>query len=438
MKKRSDPNNVFKILTIIAFTIVMAVMLFKVTTTSLEIRSKAATLRRDASIFTDVPKNSYAFGAIERIYRLGLTAGCNQNPLKFCPNQAVTRGEAAVFVTRALFGATTTFPVSGTPIFTDVPAEQPFRPFIEKMYKENLTAGCSKDPLMYCPNQPLSRREMAAFLVRALHGANFVPPQATGTIFRDVTPQTPFSPFIEQLHRDGLATIVWSNGNEQNLNCSGEKLSFCPYAPMTRAEMAVVLEKLLDRPPVFTDVPVNHWAFSSIQRITREQITAGCSQSPKKYCPEAGITRGEAAVLMLRGKNGASYVPPASPEGPIFSDVPATHPFYGFIQQLSRDGVTSGCSQEPKKFCPGQPMTRGEAAVMLLRVQNGAGFQPAQAAGNIFTDVRTNTMFAGFIEEFYREGMTVGCSQTPFMYCPNKPATRAEFAIFLDRLFKFD
>lgn len=438
MKKRFDPGNVIKILTTIAFAIVLAVMLFKVTTTSQEIRSKAATLRKDASIFTDVAKNSYAFGAIERVYRLGLTAGCSQNPLKFCPNQIVTRGQMAVFITKALFGATTTFPPGDNPIFSDVPAGHPFRPHIEKMYKENLTAGCSSDPLAYCPDQPLSRREMAVFLVRAIHGVNFTPPQATGTVFHDVTPQTPFSAYIEQLHRDGLATIIWSNGNEQNLNCSGGQLSFCPHAQVTRAETAVMLERLLDRPPVFTDVPVNHWAFSSIQRIARERITAGCSQSPKKYCPDAGITRGEAAVLMLRGKNGASYVPPASPEGPVFSDVPATHPFYGFIQQLSRDGITSGCSQEPKKFCPDQPMTRGEAAVMLLRVQNGGSFQPAQAAGNVFTDVRSNTLFAGFIEEFYREGMTVGCSQTPFMYCPNKPATRAEFAIFLDRLFTFD
>ncbi len=438
MKSKSSLFTPLQVIGFIIFIVVVTAVVYRVTTTSFDDRSRAATLRRDQSIFTDVPKNSYGFGAIERIYRLGLTAGCNQNPLQFCPNRPVTRGETIVFIARALYGPATGYPAGSTPVFTDVPSDHPFRPFIEKAYREKITSGCSQDPLAFCPDQILSRREMAVFFVRALHGVAYTPSPSTGTVFRDVSQQVGFSPYIEQFYRDGMATILWPGGNETNFGCNGAKLSFCPYASATRSDVAIVIERLLDRPAVFTDVPVNYWAFSSIQRIAREGITSGCLQSPKKYCPDNPVTRAEAAVLMLRGKNGSSYAPPSSPEGPFFTDVPATHPFYGYVQQLYRDRITSGCSQNPLKFCPDQPMTRGEAAVMMLRIQNGSSFQPPAATGGVFADVKNNTTFAGWIEEFYRSGMTVGCSATPLMYCPTANATRAEFAVFLDRLFKFD
>lgn len=196
------------------------------------------------------------------------------------------------------------------------------------------------------------------------------------------------------------------------------------------------MERIADKAPIFSDVPINYWAFSSIQRIGRENITSGCSQNPKKYCPDEPTTRAMAAVLMLRGKYGADYVPPASPEGPFFEDVPATHPFFGYIQQLYRDGITSGCAQNPLRFCPDAVLTRDQAAVMLLRIQNGGSYQPPSATGGIFADVPTNTKFADFIEEFYRNAMTVGCANTPLQFCPSQPTTRAAMAVFLDRLFE--
>lgn len=436
-KSTYNLHFIFKVIAAVIVLVVFAVAAYRINTTSTEQRSRASALRMEKSIFADVPKNSYAFSAIERIYRLGLTAGCSQNPLKFCPNNPVTRGEAAVFIVRALFGSAP-IPPAAQPIFTDVPESHPFRAFIEKMYTEHLTAGCNENPRMYCPDEALSRRAMAVFLVRALHGTSFTPPPATGSVFQDVTMQTPFSTYIEQLRTDGMATVIWPGNNESNINCSGVKLSFCPYLAATRADMAIMLERLIDRPPLFADVPVNYWAFSSIQRIAREGITAGCSQSPKKYCPDDVMTRGAATVLMLRGKNGATYTPPPSPEGPFFADVPATHPFYGYIQQLYRDKITAGCSQNPLKFCPDDPLTRGAAATMLIRLQNGGEFQPPTATGDVFTDVRPTTMFADYIEAFYRDAITVGCSLNPIRFCPENPATRAAFAIFLDRLFLLD
>jgi hypothetical protein len=53
----------------------------------------------------------------------------------------------------------------------------------------------------------------------------------------------------------------------------------------------------------------------------------------------------------------------SSPVNPSFSDVPADHPYYRFIEALAAAGVTGGCGDG--KFCPATPVTRGELAVLL-------------------------------------------------------------------------
>ncbi len=63
--------------------------------------------------------------------------------------------------------------------------------------------------------------------------------------------------------------------------------------------------------------------------------------------------------------------PPAMPD---FTDVPASHPFYQFIEALYRAGITAGCNASPLMYCPDRPITRGEAAV-LIAVALGLQFQ---------------------------------------------------------------
>jgi beta-N-acetylhexosaminidase len=46
-----------------------------------------------------------------------------------------------------------------------------------------------------------------------------------------------------------------------------------------------------------------------------------------------------------------------------FSDVPTSHPFFQFVEALSRSAITSGCGGG--NFCPDAPLTRGQMAVFL-------------------------------------------------------------------------
>ena len=58
---------------------------------------------------------------------------------------------------------------------------------------------------------------------------------------------------------------------------------------------------------VFSDIPINYWAYDYIMAIYNAQITAGCSQEPPVYCPEDNVTREQMAVFIIRAMD---EVPP--------------------------------------------------------------------------------------------------------------------------------
>ncbi len=54
------------------------------------------------TIFADVLPGDFAVDWIEDFYARGVTGGCAVDPLRYCPFNSNTRGEMAVFVTKAL------------------------------------------------------------------------------------------------------------------------------------------------------------------------------------------------------------------------------------------------------------------------------------------------------------------------------------------------
>jgi hypothetical protein len=116
---------------------------------------------RDA--FTD--DNTSVFQAdIDALAASGITKGCNppDNDM-YCPEETVTRGQMAAFLTRAL-----DLPAGTPDAFTDDNTSV-FQADIEALAASGITKGCNPpDNDMYCPNNPVTRGQMAAFLYRAL------------------------------------------------------------------------------------------------------------------------------------------------------------------------------------------------------------------------------------------------------------------------------
>ncbi len=182
--------------------------------------------------------------------------------------------------------------------FSDVSRTHWAFSYIQTLATNGITNGCAATE--YCPDNNVDRAQMAAFMLRAKHGRNYVPPTATGTVFGDVS--------------------------------------------------------------------TSHWAAAWIEQLASEGITGGCGGG--NYCPEDPLTRAQMAVFLLRAKYGQGYVPPTA-TGTVFDDVPATHWAAAWIEQLSAEGITSGC--DASNYCPDASLTRAQMAVFIVKT---FGLQP--------------------------------------------------------------
>jgi len=79
-------------------------------------------------------------------------------------------------------------------------------------------------------------------------------------------------------------------------------------------------------------------------------------------------------------------------------------------------------------------VTRAQMSVFLLKTEHGADHVPPPCTG-VFDDVECPSLFADWIEEFYAEGITGGCSTSPLLYCPGSFSTRGQMAVFLVKTF---
>jgi ABC-type polysaccharide/polyol phosphate transport system ATPase subunit len=111
--------------------------------------------------FTDVPSTNWAFKYIQKIVELNIITVDSGRDL-FCPDIEVTRSAMAEFMIRAKIGDT--FIYSTTPYFTDVPSDHQAFKYIQKMKELNITAGSGEGT--YSPESPVTRAEMAVFLVK--------------------------------------------------------------------------------------------------------------------------------------------------------------------------------------------------------------------------------------------------------------------------------
>ena len=121
-------------------------------------------------IFADLPVSGKEWmeAWVEEFYREGITTGCATNPLRYCPENQVTRAEMAVFVLRSTKGGSYQ-PPSATGYFADLPVagKEWMEAWVDEYYREGITTGCATNPLRYCPENPVTRGEMATFIDRA-------------------------------------------------------------------------------------------------------------------------------------------------------------------------------------------------------------------------------------------------------------------------------
>src|SRR4030095_10953116 len=84
-----------------------------------------------------------------------------------------------------------------------------------------------------------------------------------------------------------------------------------------------------------------------------------------------GTTR-EQMTLTLAKALDVFQPPPCVPGAELFADVPADSPFCPYIEEMARRGITTGCA--PGLFCPGDPVSRQQMAVFVVRIVGSEPF----------------------------------------------------------------
>jgi PKD repeat protein len=186
------------------------------------------------------------------------------------------------------------------PTFSDVPTDHWAYDYIEALYQEGYLAGCSLDPLMYCPENTMTRAESAVFVERGIRGADTLPDQPTQQIFADVPLEQWFAKWSHALWDDGYTA-----------GCGTNPLIYCPLQEHTRAEGCVFFLRMMHGsdyiPPeptgLFDDVPITTWYADWVEAAYNAGIIPACETEPElRFCPDDPLDRSMAAYMMVQAK----------------------------------------------------------------------------------------------------------------------------------------
>jgi hypothetical protein len=179
------------------------------------------------SDFLDVPSNQQFYTFITTLVSNAITVGVGGGV--YGVDQGTKRQQMAVFLLKADHGLCYT-PPPCTGVFPDVPCSLSFAPWIEALAAEGITTGCGGGN--FCPDNFVTRRQMAVFLLKTKYGSSYVPPDCTG-LFGDVLcPSAPAVNFIEELYNQQVTG-----------GCQASPLLYCPDGTSTRGQMAVFVVK---------------------------------------------------------------------------------------------------------------------------------------------------------------------------------------------------
>ncbi|MEO8383434.1 MAG: S8 family serine peptidase [Acidobacteriota bacterium] len=108
----------------------------------------------------------------------------------------------------------------------------------------------------------------------------------------------------------------------------------------------------------FADVPATHFARTAVETL----VARGAVQAGTYFRPETPITRGEFAKLLVLSLGGK-----ADGSSNALTDVSSAHSLAPFITAAVRERWAHG---DGGRFYPDRPISRGEAALMLVRARN--------------------------------------------------------------------
>lgn len=179
--------------------------------------------------FMDVSRAHLFYPLVETVFHHGIMGGCGGT--QFCPREIIDRGDMAEFMVKAKLNPFdyTVDCTQGDEVFDDVPATHPQCKWIERLWRMGVTSGCGGGK--YCPNDSVTRGQMAVLLLKTALYPSYTPPPCIG-IFTDASCSSTFADWIEDAYARGITA-----------GCGSTPLKYCPAAVLNRAQMAAFISK---------------------------------------------------------------------------------------------------------------------------------------------------------------------------------------------------
>jgi hypothetical protein len=169
-------------------------------------------------------------------------------------------------------------------------------------------------------------------------------------------------------------------------------------------------------PMTFTDVQPTDYFYDAVRYLYCAGVISGYADNT--FRPYNNMTRAQLCKVVVLG---FSYPPPGPPPTPIFTDVPADHPFYYYIWVAEYNGLVTGYADGT--FRPYNNITRGQTAKVVVLAAEWPLLNPAMPT---FSDVPTDNAFYTHIETAYCHEIIQGYADGTFR--PGNPATRGQIA----------
>ena len=242
---------------------------------------------------------------------------------------------------------------------------------IEALAAAGITQGCDDEIALYCPDRPVTRGEMAAFLIRALD----LPRVDTDTFSDD-------DASIFETEIDSIAEAGITRGCDPPTNDR-----YCPDRTVRRGEMAAMLSRALD---LATRIPEPGSEFSDlegvifaddIRRLADAGITLGCNPPENdEFCPYWRVTRAQMASFLTRAIGLSPIVPPPRPPSERIARFTTYHdccePRVTNIQVMAR-AIDGAVVYPGQRFSVNDylgPRTRSKGYVPAPILLNGEGY----------------------------------------------------------------
>ncbi len=189
------------------------------------------------SVFTDVASDAAYADAVYWMRDSQITLGTSATT--FSPDRPLTRAQFSVLLWR--FSGEPQAASGTARNFADVDSQSHYADAVQWMASRNITQGCSTDPLLFCPDSPLTASNIATFLWR----------------FAGRTYSNQAVPYIDiHINAFYLEAVRWLTENRLWVNSqymppANSGAEFAPDEQINRARAALLLWNLAAAPNAF-------------------------------------------------------------------------------------------------------------------------------------------------------------------------------------------